>query len=267
MDLPPDLLRSVSLKTPGAAFLPAPTLSNSAPRQNPSVSRGMTPAAPQSQAVTWTPGTGSLEQTRYCPYSSRPKSTNLSQAAPRTRTTSNTRVTTTSSRSRAGFSRAATLSRAASRVSALSRAISSTGGSDDFDVICALTEARGARPSVGVALVNITTGEAILSQILDSQFYVKTIHKLQIYFPTKIVMISTACPPNKASNLYRLVTEEMPEIPIVAQDRRFWSEHQGQEYIRHLAPKADLDALEVAMSGNFYSTSAFCAVCLQFSRL
>ncbi|KAI0486460.1 muts domain V [Xylaria cf. heliscus] len=140
-----------------------------------------------------------------------------------------------------------------------SRAASSIWGSDSHIVICAVTEARGVTPSVGLSFVNITTNEAILSQICDTQFYVKTIHKIQMYEPSVILMVNTALPPNPKSNLVSIIEAELPGTTIEPLDRKYWSEHAGLEFIQSLAFQDDLEAIKVAIGGNFYATCSFAA--------
>ncbi|KAI8635457.1 muts domain V [Xylariaceae sp. FL1651] len=141
-----------------------------------------------------------------------------------------------------------------------SRAASSIWGSDSHVVICAIAEARGVSPSVGLAFVNITTNEAVLSQICDTQFYVRTIHKIQMYEPTSILMVNTAFPPNPKSNLLSIIEAELPDSAIEALDRKYWSEHVGLEFIQSLAFRDDLEAIKVAIDGNFYAICSFSAV-------
>lgn len=141
-----------------------------------------------------------------------------------------------------------------------SRAASSIGASEGHQIICAVSEARGVAPSVGIALVNVSTGEAVLSQICDNQSYVKTTHKLTVFEPSRILIVSTACPPNQKSSLCATIEEELPGVPIVALDRRYWSETAGLEFIQALAFKEDVEAIKVAIEGNFYATCSFSAV-------
>lgn len=141
-----------------------------------------------------------------------------------------------------------------------SRAASFIGASEGHQIICAVSEARGVAPSVGIAFVNVSTGEAILSQICDNQSYVKTTHKLTVFEPSRILIVSTACPPNQKSSLCATVEEELPGVPIVALDRRYWSETAGLEFIQALAFKQDVEAIKVAIEGNFYATCSFSAV-------
>lgn len=145
-----------------------------------------------------------------------------------------------------------------------SRAASSVWGSDAHQVICAVSAARGVSPSVGLAFVNITTNEAILSQICDSQFYVKTLHKIQMYDPGIILMVNTAFPPNAPSNLLSVVQEEFQGITVEPLDRKFWSETAGLEFIHSLAFREDLESIKVALQGSFYATCSFAAVGVAF---
>ncbi|KAI1134479.1 DNA mismatch repair protein-like protein MutS [Hypoxylon sp. FL0543] len=140
-----------------------------------------------------------------------------------------------------------------------SRSASSVWGSESHDIVCAVTEARGVSPTVGLAFVNITTNEAILSQICDSQFYVKTVHKIQMYEPSTILIINTAFPPHPKSSLLSIIEEELSDIPIESLDRKYWSENAGLEFIQTLAFREDLEAIKVAIEGNFYATCSFAA--------
>lgn len=142
-----------------------------------------------------------------------------------------------------------------------SRAASSIGASEGNQIICAVSEARGVVPSVGVAMINISTGEAVLSQICDNQSYVKTTHKLAVFEPSRILIVATACPPYPKSSLYATIEEELPGVPIVPLSRSYWSETAGLEFIQDLAFKEDVEATKVAIQGNYYATSSFSAVC------
>ncbi|KAI0135347.1 muts domain V-domain-containing protein [Daldinia grandis] len=140
-----------------------------------------------------------------------------------------------------------------------SRATPSVWGSESHEIVCAVTEARGVSPTVGLAFINITTNEAILSQICDSQFYVKTIHKIQIHEPSTILIVNTAFPPNPKSSLLAIIEEELQDASVEPLDRKYWSENAGLEFIQTLAFRQDLEAIKVAIEGNFYATCSFAA--------
>ncbi|EFQ33884.1 MutS domain V [Colletotrichum graminicola M1.001] len=131
--------------------------------------------------------------------------------------------------------------------------------SEKHTVVCALNEGRGITPAVGVAFFNVDTGEAILSQISDSRFFVRTLHKLQITEPSHLLIVSSCCPPNPKSRLYSHIEEHMPDTRIIPFDRKHWSEVGGLEYIQTLAFREDAEAVKVAIGGSFFATCSFSA--------
>lgn len=126
---------------------------------------------------------------------------------------------------------------------------------DAQSVVCAISEARGVSPSVGVAFVNVSIGEVIISQICDNQSYVRTIHKIQMSAPSRILFMSNT----KPSTLNSLVQELVPESEINVLDRGAWSEADGLDKIEKLAFKEDVEPLKVATQGKFYAISSFAA--------
>ncbi|KAH7150268.1 muts domain V-domain-containing protein [Dactylonectria estremocensis] len=145
------------------------------------------------------------------------------------------------------------------RKSRAATASSIMGLAESHSVVCAVSEARGVSPSVGVAFVNVSIGEVVLSQICDNQSFVKTIHKIQISAPSHILFMASACPPNAPSTLYSLVQDLVPEAQADTLDRSAWSETDGLEYIQNLAFKDDIEPLKVAAYGKFYAISSFAA--------
>ncbi|KAK2014540.1 muts domain V [Colletotrichum eremochloae] len=131
--------------------------------------------------------------------------------------------------------------------------------SEKHTIVCALNEGRGITPTVGVAFFNVDTGEAILSQISDSRFFVRTLHKLQIMEPSHLLIVSSCCPPNPKSRLYSHIEEHMPDAKIVPFDRKQWSEVEGLKYIQTLAFREDAEAVKVAIGGSFFATCSFSA--------
>ncbi|ROT37153.1 muts domain V [Sodiomyces alkalinus F11] len=126
-------------------------------------------------------------------------------------------------------------------------------------VICALSEARGVTPSVGAAFVNISTSEVILTHISDSQFYSKTIHKLHVLEPSRILLLASAGSANPKSHMRPMIEENVPSARIIFFDRKHWSESAGEQYLDTLAPRDDAETVKVAIHGNFYTTCAFAA--------
>lgn len=128
------------------------------------------------------------------------------------------------------------------------------------EVVCAIAESRGISPTVGLSFINIDTGEAVLCQICDSQTYVKTLHKLQVYGPTIILCMSTAA--NPKSKLFSIIEESLVDLgsKLTLLDRRYWSESSGMEYIQDLAFADDVEAIKLSVTGSYYAVCCVAAV-------
>lgn len=161
--------------------------------------------------------------------------------------------TTTTSRPRTGKS-TGRLSTARPRTGA------STIGVPDQELICAVTESRGISPIVGLAFINLETGEAVLSQISDSQTYVRTLNKLRVYSPSQILIPSTVM--NPPTKLYSILEENQEEINanLVTVDRRYYAEATGLESIHKLSFTEDGEAIKISIGGNYFAVCCFAAV-------
>ncbi|KAI9734447.1 MAG: MutS protein msh4 [Claussenomyces sp. TS43310] len=150
---------------------------------------------------------------------------------------------------------------------ALVQVVSSViGGGESQQIVCAVSEGRGVSPTVGLAFINLSTGEAVLSQVCDNQFYVRTVHKLQVFEPTEILMISSPGTSNPRSKMNAIVEEEMVGSRIIMIDRKYWSETAGLDYINQLAFLEDVEAIKVAIGGNYFATCCLAALILYPAR-
>lgn len=86
-----------------------------------------------------------------------------------------------------------------------------------------------------------------------------------MYEPSTILIVNTAFPPTPKSNLVSIIEEELPDITIEPLDRKYWSEGAGLEFIQALVFREDVEAINVAIEGNFYATCSFAAVGSIFS--
>jgi DNA mismatch repair protein MSH4 len=111
-----------------------------------------------------------------------------------------------------------------------------------------------------LAFVNLDTGEAVLCQLCDSQTYVRTVHKLRVYGPSEILIVSTAA--SRKSKLFSIIEENLDviESKLTLLDRRYWAESTGFDYIQSLAFAEDVDAIKVSVAGNYYAVCCVAAV-------
>ncbi|KAE8152405.1 muts domain V-domain-containing protein [Aspergillus avenaceus] len=124
------------------------------------------------------------------------------------------------------------------------------------DIICAVSESRGISSTVGLTFVNISTAEAVLCQICDSQTYVKTVIKIGVFEPTEILFMNTA----KDSKLFYIIQENIPDTTYTFLDRRDWSEKTGHEYVDRLAFPEDIESIKITLGGNYFAACCFAAV-------
>lgn len=136
----------------------------------------------------------------------------------------------------------------------------STFGVESQKIICAVSESRGIAPTVGLAFVNLDTGEAILSQICDSQTYVRTIHKLAVFAPSQILLVDTSA--QQESKLFSIIEENLVDLnsSIMLLGRQYWAEIAGLEYIQQLAFIQDVESIKISLSGNYFAVCCFAAV-------
>ncbi|KAE8381102.1 muts domain V-domain-containing protein [Aspergillus bertholletiae] len=124
------------------------------------------------------------------------------------------------------------------------------------DIICAVSESRGISSTVGLTFINLSTAEAVLCQICDSQTYVKTVTKIGVFEPTEILFMNTA----KDSKLFYIIQGNIPETTVTFLDRRDWSEKTGYEYVDRLAFPEDIKSIKITLGGNYFAACCFAAV-------
>ncbi|KAL4797385.1 muts domain V-domain-containing protein [Aspergillus venezuelensis] len=124
------------------------------------------------------------------------------------------------------------------------------------DIVCAINESRGVSWTVGLAFVNLSTAEAVLCQICDSQTYAKTVTKISVFEPTEILFMNTA----RESKLCQIIRANTPDTTFTYIDRRYWAEKAGHEYVERLGFAEDVDSIKVILGGNYFAACCFAAV-------
>ncbi|CAI2181501.1 19049_t:CDS:10 [Funneliformis geosporum] len=133
--------------------------------------------------------------------------------------------------------------------------VSTRAGRDNNSLMVAIIEGRGVASEIGMCFINLRTTECILSQIADSQTYIKTLHKLNLFDPTEIVLSQTAFEPSK-SKLCKVLEDNVPMASIVSIGRKYFNDAIGLNYIKQdtffaiqtaLRPFQDIDHLITAL--------------------
>nr|XP_015205697.1 PREDICTED: mutS protein homolog 4 isoform X2 [Lepisosteus oculatus] len=141
---------------------------------------------------------------------------------------------------------------------------SSVSSASVASVIVAVVEGRGlARGEIGMASIDLTCPELVLSQFSDTGTYAKILTKLHILTPLEILMPDTASEKGKGTKLFRLVTENLQNISITAVQRKYFNEGKGLEYIQQLsAPEFSTVLMEV--QAKYYCLAAAAALLKYF---
>ncbi|CAK7206356.1 MutS protein msh4 [Sporothrix eucalyptigena] len=136
----------------------------------------------------------------------------------------------------------------------------SIGLGDTRGVICAVCASDNVDRSVGLAFVNIPIAEAVITTVMDTQFYPRSIQKIQMMEASCILMQSI--PESAAQSGLALrphIEEELVGVPIVETAKANWSAGDGMHDIQRVAFKEDLPCLEFAAIDNNYMLCAFSA--------
>ncbi|KAE8552607.1 MutS protein msh4 [Talaromyces marneffei ATCC 18224] len=135
-----------------------------------------------------------------------------------------------------------------------------TSGTDiaSQEVVGAISESRGISPTVGLAFVNLSTSEAVLCQICDSNSYARTINKLAVFEPTELLFMNTASA--RQTMLYDTIQNNIPDLIISSIDRRYWSDRASQEYVDKLAFPEELESIRGSLESHYFAACCLAAV-------
>ncbi|EGO52013.1 hypothetical protein NEUTE1DRAFT_105020 [Neurospora tetrasperma FGSC 2508] len=129
-------------------------------------------------------------------------------------------------------------------------------------VICAISESRSAEV-VGIAVINITTGQVDLARILNDDKYLyqrlgDTLWKMSSK-PEKFLVVNSVTTNSSKSLLISCLEQDFPAVPIVLWGREHWSEAEGLRMIERFALRDHVIALKSDLENNFYTPCAFSA--------
>lgn len=95
-------------------------------------------------------------------------------------------------------------------------------------VLCSIFEmAKDIGTRVGVCIINYNTGELSISDFMDSQIYIRAIHKIQIHQPTEILLPSSSLNP-VVSKLAAIIKFNVSEsVKISEATNRYFNSQDG----------------------------------------
>lgn len=145
-----------------------------------------------------------------------------------------------------------------SKGTTLSRSGPATAQTGSNKVFCSIYEGKSSVDvNVGLCFFNIATGEITLSTILDSQTYVRTIHKIHVFEPSDILAPEHYIGPPGNKLTVILKSNVSQEIRFHGVDKRFFNSNEGLENIQKLAFEKDLNYLKQELGDK---QNALCAL-------
>ena len=132
-------------------------------------------------------------------------------------------------------------------------------------ILCAISESR-AGDFVGIAILNLTTGRAEISHIInDDKFqYQRLIDVLSNmeHLPHSFIVPEKLAKPGEAkSYLVRCLRKEFPSASIKPLQRGHWSETEGKRIVSESALDSEREAILAVLEKEFYVANAISAVC------
>ncbi|KAK0731014.1 muts domain V-domain-containing protein [Lasiosphaeris hirsuta] len=137
----------------------------------------------------------------------------------------------------------------------------STRTGEQDQIVCAISESRSSEV-IGVATVNITTGQADITRILNNDKYQRLVElfwRLPAEPQSFLVLKSVPGKGNK-SLLVSCLQVECPNTTVVPYARRHWNEAEGLSMVNRFALRDDVKAIRACLDSNFYASCAFSAV-------
>ncbi|CCH46636.1 DNA mismatch repair protein [Wickerhamomyces ciferrii] len=124
-------------------------------------------------------------------------------------------------------------------------------------IICSVFEDKNKlEVKVGLAFINLGTGEIILSEILDSQTYVRTIHKLQVFDPNEVLVPAQSLRPSPNKMAVILGSNLDESVKINGVEKKHYSESYGLESIEEMAFEKDVNYLKEVLDEKIYALRA-----------
>jgi len=99
-------------------------------------------------------------------------------------------------------------------------------------IICSIFENRNSSETkVGICAINLNLGTLTFSEFIDSQIFIRVIHKLQIYNPTEILVPTTSVVPTN-SKLVSVIKYNVPEVTKISNiPHKSFDDHEGLQII------------------------------------
>ncbi|KAL7751014.1 MutS protein msh4 [Sorochytrium milnesiophthora] len=139
------------------------------------------------------------------------------------------------------------------------KSVATTAAGDKQGFIVAMSEARGVQLEVGMAAINLVTGECVACQFIDSATYVKTLHKLNNWDAVQLLIPANHTEPADGK-LTVVLKEHLPDLEVMPVARKFFSDQSGLAYLRRYALEDEVAGLLLVMTSKYHCLSSLAAL-------
>lgn len=127
-------------------------------------------------------------------------------------------------------------------------------------IFSAITEGRGnASCEVGIAAIDLSRPELIMSQISDNFWYTGLLTKIAILSPTEILLPQALINSHNSSKLYLYIKHTYPDVPIRAVPRRQFNDKKALEIIDRIH-NSKYQSIRDMVSKKYYALTASSAL-------
>ncbi|ORZ23987.1 muts domain V-domain-containing protein [Absidia repens] len=125
--------------------------------------------------------------------------------------------------------------------------------------IMAITEGCGVATEVGICYIHLPSSECTMAQISDLQTFSKTMLKIYLANPAKILV--TASPTTSPmTKLMQLVEKHFPRIELMSLPRREFNDEEGLQFIKKFGIEESVTSLLRVISAKYYCLAATSAL-------
>ncbi|KAI8336838.1 DNA mismatch repair protein Msh4 [Chlamydoabsidia padenii] len=122
----------------------------------------------------------------------------------------------------------------------------------------AIAEGCGIGTEVGVSYIHLPSSECTLSQISDLPTFTKTMLKIYLANPSKILI--TKSPVEPSTKLIQMIEKHFPQVQIMSLPRKNFNDKDGLAYIQKLGSPEHVVSLLRALSSKYYCLAATSAL-------
>ncbi|SAL94820.1 hypothetical protein [Absidia glauca] len=124
--------------------------------------------------------------------------------------------------------------------------------------VMAITEGCGVATEVGICYMHLPSGKCTLAQISDLSTFTKTMLKIYLANPSKVLV--TRPPSEPPTMLIQMIEKHFPQVQLLPFPRKNFDDKDGLAYIQKFGFSENVVSLLRALSAKYYCLAATCAL-------